>query len=195
VADHGEEFFDHGAVGHITTLYQELMHVPLLLKLPHQQAAGTVVKPTWQVIDIAPTLLHQVGLAIPDFMEGKPYVPGGSPGELDRPAFFSLRAGAMAERFKQGTGLQRAIFDGVRVGRWVLIRAYSSVTSGVKPLELYDLETDPTEQRNLVYSRPEVRAWLASVLKAQDSGGTAGTAPTVSPAELESSLRALQYLR
>lgn len=55
-SDHGEEFLDHGGWWHGTTLYDEQIHVPLLVKLPGNARAGTRVP--WQVrsIDIAPTI-------------------------------------------------------------------------------------------------------------------------------------------
>jgi len=60
-ADHGEEFDEHGGFWHGTTLYDEVIHVPLILKLPHEQLKGTRVP--WQVrsIDIAPTIAATTG--------------------------------------------------------------------------------------------------------------------------------------
>ena len=55
-ADHGEEFMEHGGWWHATTLYEEQTHVPLIVKLPQQEQAGT--RAPWVVrhIDIAPTI-------------------------------------------------------------------------------------------------------------------------------------------
>jgi arylsulfatase A-like enzyme len=60
-ADHGEEFFEHGGFWHGTTLYDEQIHVPLIVKLPHNERAGTRVP--WQVrqIDVAPTIAEMAG--------------------------------------------------------------------------------------------------------------------------------------
>ena len=55
-ADHGEEFFDHGNVGHGRSLYQEMLHVPLLVRGPGV-AAGLRIEQPVQLVDVAPTLL------------------------------------------------------------------------------------------------------------------------------------------
>lgn len=62
IADHGEEFHEHGGFWHGTTLYDELLHVPLIVKLPGNERAGTRVP--WQVrlLDLAPTFTHVLGL-------------------------------------------------------------------------------------------------------------------------------------
>lgn len=61
-ADHGEEFQEHGGWWHGTTLYDEQLRVPLLVKLPENVRGGTRV--VWQVgqIDVAPTIAELVGL-------------------------------------------------------------------------------------------------------------------------------------
>ena len=66
-ADHGEEFGEHGMYGwHGHTMYDELLHVPLIIKLPRSVAAGTVISKQVRSIDIAPTILEIVGSAIPE---------------------------------------------------------------------------------------------------------------------------------
>lgn len=63
-ADHGEEFQEHGGWWHGVTAYDEMVHVPLIIKLPGNRAGGTRVP--WQVrtIDIAPTVTDLVGVDI-----------------------------------------------------------------------------------------------------------------------------------
>ena len=55
-ADHGEEFFDHGSVSHGRTLYQEMLHVPLIVRGPGVTAGLRIAEPV-QLVDVAPTLL------------------------------------------------------------------------------------------------------------------------------------------
>ncbi len=71
VADHGEEFWDHGGFEHGHTHLRELISVPLILRRPG--APGGVVR-TERVrqIDIAPTLLEQAGVAVPTGLPGQP---------------------------------------------------------------------------------------------------------------------------
>ena len=60
-ADHGEEFMQHGWIGHTATLYQELIHVPLIMRLPARWEPRVVETPV-SLLDIAPTILDLLGL-------------------------------------------------------------------------------------------------------------------------------------
>src|SRR5262249_8766554 len=69
VADHGEEFREHGLMGHGQTLFDEVIHVPLLLLVPghtHRTDVGALVS----VVDLGPTLLDFAGIAAPPTFEG-----------------------------------------------------------------------------------------------------------------------------
>lgn len=74
-ADHGEEFYEHGGWWHGTTLYDEQLHVPLVVKPAGNALAGTVVP--WQVrnIDVAPTLAAAMGIAPDDSWAGEDLMP------------------------------------------------------------------------------------------------------------------------
>jgi arylsulfatase A-like enzyme len=61
-ADHGEEFAEHRGFGHTRTLYEELLHVPLLVKLPHGAHAGRRVRERVSLTDVVPTILELAGL-------------------------------------------------------------------------------------------------------------------------------------
>ncbi len=70
-SDHGEEFGERGFVGwHSHTLYDELLRVPLLVKLPGAAHAGASVEEQVRGIDIAPTILAALGLDAPAGFEG-----------------------------------------------------------------------------------------------------------------------------
>src|SRR6185369_13452443 len=66
VGDHGEEFLDHGGVYHGYTLFREQLHVPLVIKLPHDAGAGTRVRNAVSVLDVAPTILAVLGIPATD---------------------------------------------------------------------------------------------------------------------------------
>ena len=68
-ADHGEEFLDHGCCGHSHTLYQELLHVPLIVSGPGIPAGVVDSIPRGQ-IDILPTLAAWAGAPVPAGVEG-----------------------------------------------------------------------------------------------------------------------------
>ena len=69
MADHGEEFFDHGGLGHGHTLYQELLNIPLVVSGPGM-GAGLVENVLVGQIDILPSLLAWCGMEIPEWAEG-----------------------------------------------------------------------------------------------------------------------------
>ena len=62
VSDHGDQFYEHGSVGHGDTVYQELVHVPLIIRAPGRVPAGRVVHADVEVMDVYATLLDLAGL-------------------------------------------------------------------------------------------------------------------------------------
>lgn len=70
-ADHGEEFFEHDSVGHGHTLYQELLHVPLMIRAPGLVPSNTRSNASATLSDIVPTVLEATGNAIQPGIEGK----------------------------------------------------------------------------------------------------------------------------
>ena len=62
-ADHGDEFFEHGSIGHRSTLYEELVGVPLLARHPASFPSGTRIEAPVSTIEIAPTILAACGLS------------------------------------------------------------------------------------------------------------------------------------
>ncbi len=69
-ADHGDEFLEHGGLGHGTSVYGELLRVPLILSFPPLLEPGRRVEHLTQHIDLAPTLLDLLGLAQPSSFRG-----------------------------------------------------------------------------------------------------------------------------
>ena len=63
VADHGDGFMQHGFVSHSTTPFEELIHVPLIVKLPGSRNGGARVAAPAALVDLAPTLEHALGVA------------------------------------------------------------------------------------------------------------------------------------
>jgi arylsulfatase A-like enzyme len=60
-SDHGDELWDHKHYGHGYRLYNELLHIPLMVKYPHGEARGRV-KSRVRLIDVSPTILHLCGI-------------------------------------------------------------------------------------------------------------------------------------
>jgi arylsulfatase A-like enzyme len=69
VADHGEEFLEHGDLSHARTLFDEILRVPLMLRIPGV-APRTVDAPV-ELIDLAPTLLARMHVAADPRMQGR----------------------------------------------------------------------------------------------------------------------------
>jgi arylsulfatase A-like enzyme len=61
LSDHGEEFMEHGNVGHGQSVYQELLHVPLMIKFPQGKWAGRRVTALASLVDVLPTLADLMG--------------------------------------------------------------------------------------------------------------------------------------
>ena len=71
LSDHGESFYDHGLwLGHGIHLYDGVMRVPLIVKLPRSQLAGQRVKTMVDLVDVAPTLLEAAGLPPTPHLQG-----------------------------------------------------------------------------------------------------------------------------
>jgi len=183
--DHGEEFHEHGGWWHGTTLYDEQIHVPLILKPPAGGARGRVVDDLTTSLDITPTILKTAGLAVPPVMQGHALpLDGGTPEKRDS---------VFSEEDFEGNVLQS-----VRTNASKLITANPGNPRGLQPEELYDLKSDPREQRSLVASEPalleELRAALGrSYLEARAHAGSG--AQTDVDSVTKDRLRALGYLK
>ena len=82
-SDHGEEFNEHGKIGwHSHSLYDELLHVPFLLKLPESRFAGSRIERQVRGIDLLPTVMELVGLDPLEQAQGSSLVGLVSGGEL-----------------------------------------------------------------------------------------------------------------
>lgn len=145
-SDHGEEFGEHAPErfwdAHCVTLYDELIHVPLLMRLPGI-APGTVREQV-QLVDVAPTLLEWLGLGVPGTMQGRSLLPllrGGAPAA---PRWAFAEATCSGPEYK---ALRRA--DLKYVGEFD-----PQVLDGATPLwlrgeQLFRIDADPGEQRDL----------------------------------------------
>lgn len=72
VADHGEQFKEHGGFLHGYSIYNEEIHVPIIVKFPHREFAGAHSAFYVSQVDILPTILDYVGVPIPPEVDGMP---------------------------------------------------------------------------------------------------------------------------
>jgi arylsulfatase A-like enzyme len=136
-ADHGEEFFEHGSYHHKHKLYDELLHVPLVARLPGGKPS--VQHGLTGLIQIAPTMLAFAGLAPPSAFDGSSFLPA----LLGQPYAGSPYILAEAEAHDEHIA--------IRTADWKLIWKHEGTEK-----ELYHLAGDPNEQRNVASERPEV---------------------------------------
>jgi choline-sulfatase len=144
-SDHGEGFGEHGEEQHSILLYRELLQIPLVLKLPASQRAGTTVNAPAQLADIAPTFLEILGI------EG-PKMSGSS--LLGLSAVRPLYAETMYPRIQLGWSELTSVIE----------HPYQLIESP-RP-ELYDLSRDPGEKNDLAATErrklASMRKWLAT---------------------------------
>ena len=72
-SDHGEEFLEHGETGHGHNLYQQSLHVPLIVKLPRKHIERTTLSQPMSLINVMPTILEIAGLDAPPTATGVPF--------------------------------------------------------------------------------------------------------------------------
>lgn len=150
VADHGEEFEEHGGFEHGTTLYQEVVHVPLGLRVPGY-AARRVSEPVG-LVDFTPTVLDLLGIPTGDLpLAGRSLVPLMR-GEASDPGSASTGAALMELRFERGSTSGRV--DALVVGDWKLVRE-STVEGEVVRTQLFDRRNDPGDLRDVAKEHPE----------------------------------------
>lgn len=187
-SDHGEEFGEHGMYGwHGHTMYDELLHVPLIIKLPKSMAAGMVIAEQVRSIDIAPTILEIVGSAIPESFEGKSLIPMILENKSLRESPFRDVSKAQKDMGRHG------FIISIRTSDWKLFCRKEKDTF-IKT-ELFHLSKDPEEQINRASDYPVVVDSLEAIMS---SISELRPAPAVYPAfptaETKRRLKALGYV-
>jgi arylsulfatase A-like enzyme/Flp pilus assembly protein TadD len=134
LSDHGEGLGDHVEKEHGVLLYDEAIHVPLLLKLPGSQLAGATVAKPAQLTDVAPTVLSLLGMKVPPALKGMPL--------LDL-----LADKAPVRRIYSETFYPRLHFGWSELAS--LADGRHHYIEGPDP-ELYDLAADPDERANFL---------------------------------------------
>ncbi|MBM4245244.1 MAG: sulfatase [Deltaproteobacteria bacterium] len=191
-ADHGDEFGEHGLIGHAKTVYDEVLHVPLIILSPHLVPAGRTIDTPVSLVDLLPTLLDLVRLPAPRELHGESLVP------LLHGGRFPATRVLYAEAPKWGSGTGPRVAARVAGLKWI---ASGNRSHGVKH---FDLTTDPGEQKPL--DGPDIeaigrvfedayRSVLAAAHEAPAAESKPGTAkkPEIDDATVEK-LKALGYM-
>jgi arylsulfatase A-like enzyme len=173
-SDHGEEFGEHGWMGwHSHSLFDELLRVPLLVKLPSSRLAGTAVEGQVRGIDIAPTILGALGLPAPAQFEGRDLLSTGG-----------RSASPEAEALSSRDVVEPAVSVALRTSEWKLYDA-----------RLYHLTRDRSETEDVSARREDVARRMRERVAALLAGGpTPAKRPVVPDDELRERLRSFGYL-
>lgn len=146
-SDHGEELDEHAMWFDHHGLYDTNLHVPFIMRCPGRLPAGLRLKGFVRTTDMAPTILDLIGradLAQREGMQGQSMLP-----LIDKRS----RAGTCRELCCTECAWQRK--RALRTRRWKLIQALEPDPHGTPLRELYDLQADPREQRNVIDEHPE----------------------------------------
>jgi arylsulfatase A-like enzyme len=144
-SDHGEEFFEHGHTLHGLSLYQEQLHIPLIVHRPGHIDGGRVVEQPVHLVDIAPTVLVAAGIPVPGDWVGVPLDREPAPGA--RPLLSSMLTYWAGPRHRG----EQAI--AVREGELL----YVDYPAGLRPHDpisgpaLFDVRRDPLQQQDLLH--------------------------------------------
>jgi choline-sulfatase len=179
-ADHGEALGDHGEKTHGVFLYDETLHVPLVVRAPGHAAPSERpqrIAARVRLADLAPTLLEAAGVAVPREMQGESLFAA----RADRPVYSE-------------TDYPRYAFGWSALASW---RAEQFLFVRAPARELYDVTADPAAARNIAESRSRVAdgidAEIEQFIRRTAAGSMGATRAKVDPA-LAERLASLGYV-
>jgi len=183
-SDHGEEFLEHGTWEHGEGLNDNQLRVPLWVRAPGAATAGRRVSAVVSVMDILPTLLSITSLPVPPAVQGQ-----------DLSHMLEHSTLAPEEVFALSTSmLSQPTLHAVRSNRYRLL--WDEATDAH---QLFDLEADPSETRDVARLYPKVASQLREILLSDlNRFATDGSLDRVSapiPLSLCERLRALGYVQ
>ncbi len=138
-ADHGEEFMEHGNVYHVT-VYDSNLHIPLIFYIPGNTKPEQISTPV-QLTDLSPTILDMLGITYKNEFQGSSLV-----GEI--------RGKPLPDRLivSDGGNLDTMV---IRNKQWKL-HAKRNPDSTFTPYALYDIQKDPNEKQNVLFSHLDI---------------------------------------
>jgi choline-sulfatase len=181
IGDHGESLNEHGEGTHGFFIYDATTRVPFIVRAPYSRMRGRRIDGTVRSEDVMPTILELLGDRPPDAIEGRSLVRllTGSSADLNLDAYSE----SLYARNHYGWSELRAL----RSGRFKYI--------GTTRPELYDLERDPGERRNLYSDRRALAERMAAELdRLAEEDESAGAGPSTVDPETRERLAALGYI-
>jgi len=187
-SDHGEEFWEHDGLMHGHTLYEEQLHVPLILRCPDRLPAGTTVEESVRLLDVMPTILDLFSLPKPAEVQGKSLV--------------SLMLGQSNTWTPLPTYAEALLYfdelKSISIGNDKLV-----LNPSTGKISLFDLSEDPAERWDLAAQdsamvtelETQLRRWVddSSELAESLPHSVGGSKARIDP-DTEAQLRALGYL-
>ena len=158
-SDHGE-LFERGIWGHITpAMYQSLTRIPLLVHAPGQQERQDITSPT-SAVDVLPTLAQALNQNVPDWVAGEVLPPFQNSQGNDRSIFtVEAKGNKRDQALTHGSVMMRK--DSRKMTYYF---GYEELEPAGNMLELYDLEEDPQELRDLSKRSPGLTTELKQEL-------------------------------
>jgi arylsulfatase A-like enzyme len=150
-SDHGEGLSDHGAMRHSNGLYDSQLRVPLVIAAPGVEPAD--VDRRVSLIHLAPSLLELAGYRHPDDSSLDP----GSFAQLVRDRRAAAPQVIVAEQIKD-----RSVKRNLRA---IIAEDHKLIVGGRGGDQLYDLDNDPGEKKNLAGARPGIEGRLRRALE------------------------------
>jgi arylsulfatase A-like enzyme len=201
LSDHGEEFAEHGGFVH-HQLYQEVLHVPLVLRFPGL-ASGVRVQRRVRLIDVLPTITDYLGIEAPDHTQGESMLPlisdPVSDGASERPLFAQLPSAEMSALYVGNwKALARPPHVGRRsfeIGRWAF-----HIERTTNRSKLFDLKTDAGEVGDQSEQNPARMGEMLTRIEAlersfDEARGELKNSPVLLEEDTRAQLEALGYLQ
>jgi len=202
LSDHGEEFYEHKAWAHSHSVYNETIKVPLIIKFFDSGHAGTNITKFARLIDVMPTIIDELEMDYPDqYVDGETLndlINRRNTGEEERIFMAELETDPIDGMIPQKTAINQ--------GRNKLIlneenspqslAYFSHPPPEVEKFEIYDLDSDPSENTNLSLSDPDFTRRLLNFFEIrfiQKSEWSSTEAKN--EAEIREQLRALGYIK
>jgi arylsulfatase A-like enzyme len=173
IADHGEEFQEHGRMFHGHTPYGDLGNVPLVLRWPGVIPGDTKISETVRSIDLMPTLLDISGLTIPESAQGQSLLPliaaarngTGNASEAAQKLGWEKRP-AVTEKNKRGdSGLDARESYALLLDGWKLVHNVQNAENSPE-FELFNHHDDPLDLKNVAAEHPDIVEKLKTELAA-----------------------------
>ncbi len=189
MADHGEAFGEHGEMHHGIFLYDETIHVPLVIKLPRQHTA-IQVETRVGLVDVAPSILRVAHISVPDAMQGQSLLHFMTPDK-------ALQSGEHRASSSTPSVYSESGYGHLSFG-WSMLKAWRSenyLYVDAPERELYDQTIDPGATHNLASgSRAVADTAAAQMAEFRRKTGAESTEKTQLTAEQAENLHALGYM-